>query len=206
MNSYKDTYKIIDLNSEFGRSLITTYKKNLEVIQLHDPLTATVLEQQDFFEQWQLFTDDEFRYGLKNSQIKEEKAYTLLTDYDSIPDRQKKLHPVVDHTHYIVFFGTGIGELLLTIADYFHSHRNTHNSYLPNVWIIEPRPAFFKAMLMFMDLHDLWNNSQVNLFIGQDCFKRIKKPLKRIISPHNQMMMSVHPGPYLNKNSDKLKT
>jgi hypothetical protein len=194
MNSFKETYKTIEFNSVFGEQLLATYTVNLNIIQQNDPVTASLLEQKNLCGEWQLFTDDEFRYGLKSSGEKEDASWTLLTDFDSISVRQKKLSSVIDHYSYIIFLGTGIGELLLTSADFFYNHRNNNDLKLPNIWIIEPRPEFFIATLMFMDLHDLWSNPKVTLFIGSDCFEKVSISLRQIDISHNQILLAAHPG------------
>lgn len=151
-------FEVIEPGSAHYENLRHTYLKNHTALKLSFPEVARNLEDVDFSCEI-LCKDNEFRYGLVNIGKKDNVIW--LTDYDTIPERQKAFLREFQSYDHIIFLGVGIGEYLLLLADLPKEQK------FPEIWILEPEPVWLKAALSFIDLHDFWNNMKLHLIVGE---------------------------------------
>ncbi len=163
----QDSLVIIEPGSDLDLNLKRTYAINSVELRKYFSQTADQIDKAEFHD-FPLCHDHEYRYGLNFSGPGTHGNHVFLTDFDSIQSRQKQFMELWLGYSHIFFLGTGIGEYLLMLADFFQRGSVLKDKLqLPVIWIIEPQPIWLKATLSFVDLHDLWGLPILRCVVGE---------------------------------------
>lgn len=176
-NNNPDPFEIIEPGSVLYENMEKTYSVNHLKLEQYFPQVATQVEI-NYVPEFQLYQDNEFRYGILFKSSKGKDHFVFLTDYDTIQARQRQFAEVMAKYRHIFFLGTGIGEYLLLLADYMQGDWIVkENVVLPKIWIIEPEPIWFRTTLSFIDLQDLLSQPYLHFAVGQGWQNELEKQL-----------------------------